>query len=169
MSRTIKPIEERFWAKVQKGAESDCWLWIAGRTPAGYGTLSVGGRDARPYNVYAHRFSFMIHKGAIPDGMLIMHSCDNPHCVNPAHLSLGTDKINADDMRRKGRARYGGPNVYTRILGEKNHAAVLTPQDVLDIRRDAAFGETKTSLARRYGVSDSTIRRTVSRLNWRHI
>lgn len=91
--------EQRFWNKVDKGDESGCWVW-KGSTTRGYGTLSLNGK---PY--YAHRFSYELHHGAIPESLFVCHTCDNPVCCNPAHLWLGTMKDNMDDKIRKGRAR----------------------------------------------------------------
>lgn len=95
---------ERFWPKVDRtGGPDDCWLWKARRLPSGYGMLRGDeGRD-----VYAHRFSWEIHSGqAIPDGWVICHKCDNPPCVNPAHLFLGTVLDNNRDCIAKGRSRW---------------------------------------------------------------
>ncbi|AXY81724.1 endonuclease [Dickeya phage Katbat] len=88
---------KRFMKKVQKTA--DCWLWMAStRGTNGYGTLSIGNKMA-----LAHRVSHELFKGPIPNGQTIMHSCDNPLCVNPEHLSLGNQSLNMRDMYSKGR------------------------------------------------------------------
>lgn len=94
----LKTDEERFWSHVDKSGE--CWIWTASRVPWGYGK-TVRNRE----ETYAHRYSWEMAYGPIPDGMLVMHSCDNPPCVNPSHLLLGTPKDNMDDMRAKGRWR----------------------------------------------------------------
>lgn len=99
-------IKDRFWAKVV-AADDGCWIWIAS-TKNGYGCLKEDGKHGK--SLYSHRLSYAWSKGKIPDGMQVMHSCDNRLCVNPAHLSLGTNKDNSDDMMRKGRhkGRYQG-------------------------------------------------------------
>jgi CxxC motif-containing protein len=97
------PAEERLWAKTDKtpghGPNGDCWLWTGSHRSTGYGQLSIKDKP-----VHVHRLSWILANGPIPAGLLIMHSCDTPLCVNPAHLSPGTHQENVDDMRKKGRA-----------------------------------------------------------------
>lgn len=97
-----KTIEERFWAKVQK--TDDCWMWT-GATRHGYGEISKGGKSTEIF--VASRFSYELHFGPIPDGFLVCHRCDNPPCVRPDHLFLGTHVENTSDMLSKGRGKYG--------------------------------------------------------------
>ncbi|MFD5425234.1 HNH endonuclease signature motif containing protein [Streptomyces sp. NPDC127084] len=85
--------------RVDKDGAGGCWIWTAARGDHGYGTLQ--GDDGR--TVGAHRFSYELHHGPIPEGLLVMHSCDNPPCVNPDHLSVGTHADNMRDMATKGR------------------------------------------------------------------
>lgn len=94
------PIEIRFWKKVEK--TNDCWLWIAGKYPDGYGVFWNG----TTYDG-AHRISWELHYGEIPKGMLVCHTCDNPPCVNPEHLWIGTKKDNNNDRTKKGRDGIG--------------------------------------------------------------
>jgi hypothetical protein len=91
---------DKFWARVQKSA--GCWLFIGSPcNQAGHQQLNIGRRR----RAYAHRFSYELHCGPIPAGMVVMHSCDVPACINPAHLSIGTQRENIRDSVRKGRWR----------------------------------------------------------------
>ncbi|MGH6791580.1 MAG: HNH endonuclease signature motif containing protein [Methyloceanibacter sp.] len=94
-------IRSRFESKFTRGRKNECWLWSGTRlVSGGYGVLVIG---RRKYVSRAHRLSYEIYKGAIPDGLLVCHSCDEPACVNPHHLWLGTAGDNARDMVTKGR------------------------------------------------------------------
>ena len=92
------PPEKRFWMQVHKS--SGCWVWVGNRIPQGYGTIGVGGKPVR-----AHRYSWELHNGPIPDGLFVLHRCDNPPCVRPDHLFLGTALDNSRDCVDKGRHR----------------------------------------------------------------
>ena len=159
MKRT--PIAERFWARVKKGP--DCWLWIGrSRHRGGYGMLGRGGRQAGM--IGAHRVSWELHHGTIPIGLVVCHRCDNPPCVNPDHLFLGTPRDNVHDAISKGRM------VYADHAGEKNGHARLTNAAVAEIRRRYAVGDvTQTALAKQFGVPQTHISRIVLRQQWTEV
>lgn len=150
-------LEDRFWRKVRK--TDTCWVWEGTKRPHGYGSIQEGGRDSR--TISAHRYSYEIHKGRIPDGMFVMHSCDNPSCVNPDHLSIGTPSENTQDMIRKGRKRTVAP------LGDDNGKAKLNEDLVRYIRQND--GRSHASLARELGLSPNCIRGVRTRRTWSHV
>src|SRR5215831_6983749 len=127
----------RFWQHTQRGAPDECWLWTGPKRGNGYGGFYVSNAA-----FYAHRWSYQYHYGCDPGAMSVLHHCDTPLCVNPAHLFLGNHSINAQDMERKGR---GGDR---RNFGPRNGRAKLTPTIVATIRRRFAAGESQGSLAR---------------------
>jgi hypothetical protein len=152
-ARDLSP-EERFWAKVDRSGS--CWLWTAARRGDGYGAFQVESQR----QVSAHRYSYEIHHGEIPSGMVVMHSCDRPLCVNPEHLSLGTNAENAADSARKAR----------RPRGSHNSQAKLTEGQVITIRlRYDTGGITQAELAEEYGVSLALVSTILARKAWRHI
>jgi hypothetical protein len=152
--REVAPIADRFWSKVDK--TGNCWLWVAGRRGDGYGAFQV----ERKRQMSAHRYSYEVHNGPIPAGMVVMHSCDQPLCVNPEHLSLGTNAENCADAARKGR----------RLPGSKNHQAKLNETQVIEMReRYARGGLTQRDLAQEYGVSMALVSFILTRRAWRHI
>lgn len=136
---------------------SGCWNWIYGTTGQGYPQLKVDGKF-----VGAHRHSWSLVNGPIPAGMVICHRCDNPICVNPAHLFAGTQKDNLADMRAKGRARGGA-------LGIRNGSAKLIEEDVRRIREALLFGAKGTDLAEVYGVHSSIIYSIRDRRTWKQV
>jgi len=145
-----KSLEDRFWPKVEKGR--GCWVWRGSHNMEGYGVLR--GPDQRP--VKAHRVSWELHVAPIPEGMVICHQCDNPPCVRPSHLFIGTQAENQHDRNRKGRGNQGA----------RNGRAKLTPQQVSTIRRRYAVGITQQVLAETYDVSQKTISFIVRREHW---
>lgn len=165
---TIDPVE-RFWLHVQKS--DGCWLWTGERTAHGYGRVWVSRKD-RPQ---AHRFSYELHYGPIPDGLHVCHHCDTPLCIRPDHLFLGTDADNMQDAAAKGRVPHGESHWTTRTpekapRGERNGQAKLMPAQVLAIRADYATGlQTHDSLALTYGIGRTQILRIVNRQRWKNI
>jgi len=156
--RKIASIEDRFWKKVNKAGEDDCWEWMATKTRGGYGSIGIGSRERG--KEMAHRASYRIHYGEIPDGLWVLHSCDNRSCVNPKHLRLGTALDNTNDAII--RNRLVPPPV---MRGESNCKAKLTKEDVEYIR---SHPEIKAEyLAAKFGVHFSTIHNVVSGRTWR--
>lgn len=153
-------LEERFWLKVEKGNPDECWAWQGTTDSSGYGIL----RRGRQRNFRAHRLSWEIHNGGIPEGLRVLHRCDNPPCVNPDHLFLGTQADNVADMDAKGRRRSPG------LRGAANGRAKLGARSVRAIReRYAAGGTTYARLAGEFGVTKATIRRVINRETWDHV
>lgn len=144
--------EDRFWSKVDVGDWDACWHWKAAKLTGGYGSFWLSG-----HNVGAHRVAFTLVHGPIPHELCICHHCDNPPCVNPAHLFPGTHEDNqADKVRKKRHAR-----------GLNHGAARLSFDIVEEIRALAASSTKQTVLAARFGVSRSAIHAIVTHQNWR--
>lgn len=145
---------------------SGCWLWTGPLNWNGYGRVTVGPRK----RVRAHRFSYEVHKGPIPDGLQVLHKCDVPCCVNPEHLLLGTFADNMNDKMRKGRqargAKLSAVRKATVPLGQANHASRLTEVQVRAIIADARSGRL---IARDYGTTQQHISRLKRGLRWGHL
>lgn len=149
---------DRFWSRVSKGNPGDCWDWTGTKTPPGYGRFNVP-KGA----VYAHRLSYILNSGTIPDGMCVCHTCDNPGCCNPAHLFAGTMADNMHDRDRKGRSKIGG-------AGENNPRAKLTAAQVAEIRSKyipRLYPQEK--LAKEYHVKPYTIYEIISFRKWKQV
>ena len=144
---------ERFWNKVNKQAENGCWEWTASVNNKGYGWFRLDGK-----NRGAHRVSWMLQHGAVPGGLFVLHRCDNPSCVNPDHLWLGTNADNMRDKVEKGRA--------PALPGESNGQAKLTEADVIAIRADH---RSLRAIAAEYGVSHALIGYIKRGDHWSHI
>lgn len=143
--------KRRFSKFVPSASADECWEWQSVRNRRGYGKFWFYGRTD-----LAHRVSYELFRGPIPEGQVVRHACDNPPCVNPAHLSAGTLKDNARDALDRGR--------YPR--GETQGRAKLTTEQVDDARRSVRAGETQRSVAARLGVAPSTIWWIVSGRRW---
>ena len=157
----------RFWAKVQQ--TETCWLWTASKRNKGYGAF-VWYAFGHQVQGRAHVFSYRLHCGDIPDGLFVLHRCDNPACVNPAHLFLGTKADNNRDMADKGRANSWGHKSGTQASPPRGVAhwnSKLNEDTVREIRglREAGCGS-NWALGLRFGVSSATISRVVNRIDW---
>lgn len=156
--RSREPISIRFWLHVNKDAPSDCWEWAGALGPNGYGRTSGFGKN----DLVAHRVSYMLTKGDIPEGKIIMHTCDNRKCVNPDHLVAGTYLENMQDMTRKGRAYHPIRS------GNRSSRSILT-EDAVRMIRSSKGQITDAEFARRFGVSKSAIRSARIGTTWRAI
>lgn len=142
----------RFWSKVAK--VDGCWLWPGPFGRRGYGIFRVNNAGVR-----AHRFSWALSNKQSPEGFFVCHHCDNPPCVNPAHLFIGTPRDNAQDMMVKGRDRSVG----------SRHALHKLTEDAVRAIRVRALTETQESLAREFGCSQSAVSLAFLRKKWKHV
>lgn len=167
MAYAARPVAERFWEKVSKDGPipphrpelGPCWLWTGGinHQRGGYGMFALRKGVIRR----SHRIAWELESGPVPDGLWVLHRCDNPPCVRPGHLFLGTPRDNIDDMITKGRSNPA--------QGSARPQARLSEADVLAIRAARAQGATGAELARQYGVHRSSIYHICQRDFWRHI
>lgn len=139
-------LEDAFWHHVEPAPWDSCWEWVGARATFGYGTMGYSNRQW-----LAHRASWIIHFGPIPDGMEVCHTCDNPSCVNPYHLFLGSHLDNMRDMATKGRHP---------MMGR------ITEEDVREIRRLAEGGMSQQKIAKHYGIVQQQVSRIVRRERW---
>jgi hypothetical protein len=149
-------VRARFWAKVDRGATDVCWAWGACLDHKGYGMFRL--RNRMPH---AHRIAWMLTRGAIPDGLQVLHKCDNRVCCNPAHLFLGTNAQNVADRVAKGRSN--------RPRGTRNPKAKLDELGVREIRRRLLAGDARSAIARAHGVSKRTVWSIHKGETWRHV
>ena len=164
MAKAAKPIpalsekdKKRFLLKVsQPESPEECHQWTAYRCECGYGIFGIGRKIFK-----AHRVAYFLHYGIDPGELCVMHSCDDPSCANPLHLSLGTHQDNMADMVVKGRTNG--------CKGEKNGRSKLTEVDIRAIRESYDSGVPKNILAKAYGIAYPVIDRIVKRELWKHI
>jgi hypothetical protein len=150
------PLAARFWAKVKKTGA--CWLWLGSVNETGYGRVGVclqGGWRI----TYAHRVAYLLTRGEIPDNLCACHHCDNPPCVNPEHIFLGTRQDNNADAIRKGRL----------LSGEAHPLHRLTHAEVQEMRSLHSRGETHRALGLRFGVSHTTVWSIAHFHHWRAV
>lgn len=145
----------RFRASFQEGAKDECWLWQRSMHVKGYGQIK---KTNERLQAYAHRIAFELANGPIPSGKQVCHTCDNPRCVNPKHLFIGTSADNHQDMKRKNR----------HLFGSKNGGAVLNEQQVKEILALVSIVPQR-ELGIRYGVSQGTISKIALGQRWSHM
>jgi hypothetical protein len=141
--------EDIFWAHVDKKSPGECWEWRGGRHSAGYGEFKRGGLGR------AHRYSFALHYGEIPDGLHVLHKCDNPGCVNPGHLYAGTHQQNMRDMGMSGAQK-----------GERNPRNIITQKTALAILSMFAVGRRQKDIAAECVTSVGVVRSIANRKTW---
>lgn len=151
----MKTLAECFEEKYITEPNSGCWLWL-GAISSGYGSINLKGKTFR-----AHRASWAIHRGPIPEGLYVLHKCDTPCCVNPNHLFLGNQSDNINDAVAKGRY------CYLRPQGEKSSGAKLNQEQVETIRVLSQMRVPQISIAERYNVNPRTIREIQKGRSWR--
>jgi hypothetical protein len=159
-SQDRRPLVDRFWEKVDKGEIGACWIWTGAACKKGYGNIGTGGREGK--DVIVTRLICEWTHGPIPPGMMVCHDCpggENPRCVNPAHLFLGSAQDNMTDKVEKGR----------QLRGETVPNSKLCDSDVVEIRdRYREKSANQGELARRFHVSRPTISEIVNRITWKH-
>lgn len=150
---TSKTPKQRFEEKYTRKGKNECWEWLTGKDKDGYGKFWMNNKDNR-----AHQVSYVFYVGETK-GLFVCHTCDNPSCVNPNHLFLGTSQDNMDDKIRKGRDS----------KGETNGMAKLTEKQVREIRYRLGLGHKKRHIARDFNVSDFAIHSIHKGKTWVHV
>jgi len=150
----MKTIEERFWEKVDKRSQKQCWLWKAGLSAKGYGAFRIGSVQTT-----AHRVAYQLTHGEILPGLVVCHHCDVPNCVNPSHLFVGTYRDNMRDAVRKGRL----------ANGENIPWAKVTEERVLAARRMYADGISQVEIGRILGIQKANVWPIVHGKSWKHV
>jgi hypothetical protein len=188
MPKYALPIAERFWSKVDK-SDNGCWEWLGSRFNGRYGQFSFVRRvEGVKTSLLSHRVAWTLTYGPIPPNTFVCHHCDNPICVRPDHLFLGSAKDNTQDAVEKGRVAHGtrhwsrtqperfaetrAPFLASRVhyRGEQHGRARLNWNQVREIRqRYAAGDETYASLGREFGVSDANVRAIVKGWTWKEL
>lgn len=153
-------IKERLYSHVITNKLSGCLEW-QGTKYNGYGRITIGSRkDGTRRTISAHRLSYILSYGYIPKGMEVCHKCDNPSCINPEHLFLGTRQDNINDREHKGR------NII--FVGEEQPKAKLTKKAVKDARWERAYkGTSFSKLAKKYGVNKKTMINAINGVTWK--
>ncbi len=152
----------RFWSYVERLDGDKCRSWLRAINDRGYGIFGLGAGHYKTI-VRAHRIAFYCHNGGMDHDLEVMHSCNNPKCCNPAHLSQGTHLCNMRYMKACGRSHGRGPS------GTGHPLAKLSDGDVVQIRARVSNGETGVSLAKEFGVSDALISKVKLGKAWKHV
>lgn len=151
-----RKLVDAFNRKYEVDRKAGCWIWTASTAGKGYGQIKIPGTRRQ---IYAHRLSYLIHRGDIPDGMMVCHRCNTPRCVNPKHLFLETGKGNLQDMKAKDR----------HLRGTRNKQAKLTEPDVERIHDLHESGWSTHRIAEQFPVGQMTIWRIVNGLRWERV
>lgn len=157
------PMAERVEKFIFPVTESGCWLWNGGHETRGWPFLNYGRIWVRGRTLPAHRVAYEHFVGPIPEGMLVLHKCDVPLCVNPDHLFLGTYRDNTMDMIRKGRFEHVMDECHR---GEKSSFAKITAQQVISIRADRRLQKV---IAEEHGITQTMVSRIKLRKAWKHL
>lgn len=156
-----RPLSERFGEKVNRGP--GCWLWTGATMANGYGVIGVPVRVGKHRNALAHRVSWELKNGPVPEGLQVLHRCDVRNCVNPEHLFVGTQKENIADMYAKGRESGCG------VRGHRNPSAKFSEKDAALMRYLSDCGVSYQHLTEIFGVTKSTVSRVALRQSWAHV
>lgn len=164
-NRPKVPIEDRFWSKVRKGSNDECWLWGGACERSGYGKVYAG-RSASGALAFikTHRLSWELANGrALGPGENVLHSCDNPPCVNPTHLRVGSHAENARDRETRTRGRD--------VRGEASAVAKLTENQVREIIKELGKvpRRSQTAIGRQFGISQPQVSKIMLRQAWAHL
>jgi len=151
-------LEDRFWAKVNKKSSGTCWEWTATLNAKGYGLFGIEGRMR-----LAHRISWFLNSAKHPGALSVLHKCDNPRCVNPEHLFLGTQADNMKDMDKKGR------RINPIVIGSKNPFSKLTEPSVRVIKRCLQIRVKGNFLAKLFRVGKTNISQISNNHTWKHV
>jgi hypothetical protein len=155
-----RSLADRFFDGIGRKTPDGCIPWVKGRKNGWHGQIGEGGRSSNgARSLVASRVAYELFRGPIPAGLCVLHSCDNPACVNPTHLFLGTQADNVADMVAKGR----------QAVGERYGRSTLTADKVREIRRRSGEGECHVHLAAEFGLSKASITMIVQRKRWRHV
>lgn len=196
--RRVTPIAQRFWSKVDKSGPvpahspelGPCWVWTASLNRKGYGQIHYRAADAPKRPAAAHRISWMLAHGGMP-ALCVLHKCDNPRCVRPDHLFVGTVAENNEDMRAKGRdnpkgftredlalaasalprgdKHYSRTNPERLARGERHPRTHMTVEKVVALREAYAAGVPVRELRARYSLSEPAVYAILARRNWAHV